>query len=259
MKYKNFEGSVDNLVQIKLAEIEKIHNIRIVYAVESGSRAWGFASPDSDYDVRFIYLRSKNEYLSLEPQRDYVDGVLDDILDINGWDLRKFLQQMHRSNASVFEWIHSPIQYKEDKMINEIRSISNHYFFPKPFLHHYFGTAKNNYLSYLNRDYVKYKKYFYVLRPLLACQWIVSENTVPPVLFQSLLDHFDMPDIKNAIHDLQLKKIKMTEAEEGPICPIVHGFIKEQLAWYESYISSLENAKCNDWNELNNLFLKFIS
>lgn len=100
-------------IREKLEEIEEKENVMILLAVESGSRAWGFASPDSDYDVRFIYVRSIEEYLRLDEQKDVIDWQLDDVLDINGWDLKKALVQFRRGNATLFEWSNSPIVYRK--------------------------------------------------------------------------------------------------------------------------------------------------
>ena len=108
MKYKDFNGTVDELVLLKVKEIEEREHIKVLHVVESGSRAWGFASPDSDYDVRFIYVRDEDFYLSLKKTEDYIDWELNDVLDINGWDLKKALQHFHRSNATMFEWCNSP-------------------------------------------------------------------------------------------------------------------------------------------------------
>ena len=96
----------------KLDEIEKRENIKILHCIESGSRAWGFASPDSDYDVRFIYVRPKEFYLRLDKTRDVIEWQLDDTLDINGWDLQKPLRLLHSSTPTLFEWNNSPIVYK---------------------------------------------------------------------------------------------------------------------------------------------------
>lgn len=92
----------------KLQQIEKQENVRILHAVESGSRAWGFESPDSDFDVRFIYVRPRDYYLKLEQTRDVLEFPINDLLDVNGWDLQKALRLLHRSNPSVFEWFKSP-------------------------------------------------------------------------------------------------------------------------------------------------------
>ena len=93
----------------KLNEIEEKEGVKILHAVESGTRAWGFASPDSDYDVRFIYMRNREDYLRLEEPRDVIEWQLDEVLDINGWDLKKTLRQFVKGNATLFEWSGSPI------------------------------------------------------------------------------------------------------------------------------------------------------
>lgn len=111
MRYEGFEGPVEELVLLKIKEMEEKEGIRVLHAVESGSRAWGFASPDSDYDVRFIYVREKDFYLSLRETKDFIDWELNDVLDINGWDLKKALRHFHKSNAVLFEWSNSPVVY----------------------------------------------------------------------------------------------------------------------------------------------------
>ena len=101
------------IIQKKLEEIEKQEHVKIILAVESGSRAWGFESTDSDYDVRFIYVREPEMYLRLDTIRDVIEWQLDEVFDICGWDIKKALQLLYKSNPTLFEWIHSPIVYKE--------------------------------------------------------------------------------------------------------------------------------------------------
>ena len=149
----------------KIAELERKENVRVIHAVESGSRAWGFASPDSDYDVRFIYIRPKEFYLRLDKTSDFIEWQLDETLDINGWDLQKALRLLHSSNPTLFEWNNSPIVYKTTDAWSEIRAIINHYFSSKAGLYHYLNTANGNYREYLKGDTVRLKKYFYVIRP----------------------------------------------------------------------------------------------
>ena len=100
-------------IQTQLRRIEEEESIKILLAVESGSRAWGFASPDSDYDVRFIYIRRMEDYLKLEKVRDVIELPMDDVLDMNGWDLQKTLRLLYKSNPTLFEWFSSPIVYQE--------------------------------------------------------------------------------------------------------------------------------------------------
>ena len=142
------------LIREKLKEIEEKENIKIIHCVESGSRAWGFASPDSDYDVRFIYVRPKEYYLRLDKTRDVIEWQLDDTLDINGWDLQKALRLLHKSNPTLFEWNSSPIIYKTTDEWKEVSSIIEKYFVEKSGLYHYLSTAKSNYREYLKGDVV---------------------------------------------------------------------------------------------------------
>ena len=176
----------------KLDEIEAKENVRILHAIESGSRAWGFASPDSDYDVRFVYVRRKEDYLKLNEPRDVIEWQLDEVLDINGWDLKKALLQFARGNATLFEWSGSPIVYRTTPEWKKITEVSKQYFSEKSAVYHYYGTANKTYHEYLTGGKVRYKKYFYALRPLMASMYIEEKHMAPPVLFDDLLK-MDIP------------------------------------------------------------------
>ena len=174
---------MEKLIVSKLHEIEQMEKVRILLAVESGSRAWGFASPDSDYDVRFIYIRDKEDYLRLNTMRDVIELPIDEVLDINGWDLQKTLRLLYKSNPTLFEWFSSPIVYMESDFADLFRRVMNDYFSSKRSLYHYISMAEGNYREYLKGGMVKAKKYFYVLRPVLACRWVLEKQTPPPMLF----------------------------------------------------------------------------
>lgn len=139
-------------------------------------KASGFASPDSDYDVRFLYVRTREDYLQLDPLRDVIEQPINDLLDINGWDLQKALRLMYKSNLTLFEWLKSPIIYMETEFADEMRRVMSDYFSVKHSLYHYISMAEGNYKKYLRTEMVKAKKYFYVLRPLLAGQWILESE-----------------------------------------------------------------------------------
>lgn len=144
-------------IKEQLRRIEDAENIKILLAVESGSRALGFASPDSDYDVRFVYIRSLEDYLRLDAIRDVIELPIDDVLDINGWDLQKTLRLLHKSNPTLFEWFSSPIVYKKTEFSDKFRDLMMHYFSPKKTLYHYVSMAEGNYREYLKGDLVKAK------------------------------------------------------------------------------------------------------
>lgn len=152
----------------KLNKIEEKEGVRVLHAIESGSRAWGFASPDSDYDVRFVYVRKKEDYLRIDEFKETIDWQLDEVLDINGWDLKKALKQFAKGNATLFEWSGSPIVYRTTDEWAKICEVSEQFFSEKAAIYHYYGTANNTYHEYLQGEMVRYKKYFYALRPLLA-------------------------------------------------------------------------------------------
>ncbi len=131
-------------IQSEISRIAEENNIRILFACESGSRGWGFASPDSDYDVRFIFLHPTSWYLSVLPQDDGMDFFVDKELDINGWDIRKVLRLLIKSNATTFEWLQSPIVYQTNEDFKaSLWSLAQHFFQPKATIHHYLGLVKN--------------------------------------------------------------------------------------------------------------------
>lgn len=246
------------VIQEKLKEIEEKENVKILHAVESGSRAWGFASPDSDYDVRFIYVRKKEDYLSLYEKRDVIEWQLDETLDINGWDLKKTLQHFHKSNATLFEWSNSPIVYHSTNEWQEIYEGAKDFFSVKASLYHYYGTANGNFHEYLQADEVNYKKYFYVIRPLLACRYIMEKLTPPPVLFSELMKLNLPQDIENEINKLLVIKVNTPEIGKGKRIDLLNEFIQTELVHYKEYLNRLEDDRKHNWDILNKLFIKSI-
>lgn len=244
-----------------LAEIKKIeqqYNVRVLHAVESGNRAWGFASPDSDFDVRFVYVRPAADYLRLDTPRDVIEWKLDEVLDINGWDLQKALRQFARGNATLFEWSESPIVYKTTNEWKQIRETAKDYFSEKAAIHHYYGTAMKTWSEYLQGDTVRYKKYFYALRPLLAAQYIERFHTVPPVLFDDLLKMEIDPALKKAIDELVEKKKVTTEGEQNPQIPVIQTFIQEELQKQKTISDTLPDDRNDNWTMINSRFADII-
>lgn len=258
MKYKDYEGSAKELIGLKLREIEEQQNVRILHAVESGSRAWGFASPDSDYDVRFIYVRPLEYYLSIQEEKDFIDWELDETLDINGWDLIKVLKHFHKSNATLFEWSNSPVVYLTTPEWREIYNVSENYFSCKSSMYHYYGTANKNYHEYLLDELVKYKKYFYVLRPILACKWIEKKQCPPPVLFQSLAEEVLEDTMKPIVDNLLQMKMQMSEAEKGKRIDELNEYITQNLVYYKELAETMTDDRNANWEPLNEVFRKII-
>lgn len=247
---------MEQLIANKLHEIEKNQNVRILLAVESGSRAWGFASPDSDYDLRFIYIRAKDDYLRLDSVRDVIELPITDLLDINGWDLKKALGLLYKSNPTLFEWLSSPIVYRGSDFIKQFRSIINDYFSAKKGLHHYLSMAESNYREYLKLDMVKAKKYFYVLRPVLACRWILDRRTPPPVLFSKLMETELPGSLSQEVCRLLEIKAKFPEIKEIPKVHAINEYIDLSVEEIKYFLQSMQEEKTPDWQKINSLFLQ---
>lgn len=243
----------------KLVEIEQKENVKVLYAVESGSRAWGVESPDSDYDVRFVYVRKKEDYLNLQEKKDVIEWQLDEVLDINGWDLKKTLIQFHRGNATLFEWANSPIVYKTTDEWKEIYESSKKYFSEKVALYHYYGTANSTYKQYLQDDEVKYKKYIYALRPLLACKFIEENHTIPPVKFEDLLKQILPKELSDEIEEMLTIKAKSDEKGLNPRMPVIQKYIEDEIVRYEQVSKAMEDDRVTDWETLNAVFLKRVN
>ena len=249
---------MENVIQEKLKEIEEKEHVKIIMAVESGSRAWGFASPDSDYDVRFVYVRRLEDYLRLENVRDVIEWQLDEVLDINGWDLKKALQLMHDSNPSIFEWCASPIVYRGSEAFEELKKIGKEYYSCKKSLYHYWHMANKNYQTYLQDEEVRIKKYFYVVRPLLAAKWIVDKKTQPPMLFSELVEAELPADLNGVIDRLLKMKQKMPEMGLAPKIQVLDDFIEAELEAVKQAADEEEAVKC-DWRVLNEFFQRMVT
>ena len=247
------------LIINELKKIESEYKVRILLAVESGSRAWGFPSPDSDYDVRFIYARPKEDYLRLEEVRDVIELPINDELDINGWDLQKALRLLYKSNPTLFEWFSSPIVYMETAFAEQFRSIMTEYFSSQKSLYHYVSMAESNYREYLKRDMVKTKKYFYVLRPILACNWVLNKQTPPPMLFDELAASELPAELKPDVDRLLDLKMNSPEIKEIPRVDSVNTYLDHEIVAIKGKIKALAKEQTSSWEALNELFLQTIN
>ena len=249
---------MEEIIKAKLKEIEEKENVKIILAVESGSRAWGFASKDSDYDVRFVYVRRLEDYLKLENTRDVIEWQLDDTLDINGWDVKKALQLMYESNPSIFEWLSSPIVYRDTEEFKELREISHQYYSEKKSLYHYLHMASSNYKTYIfNHDEVRMKKYFYVLRPILCARYIARNKKQPPMVFDELVEKELPSNLRECAYELLEKKKNAIEMESGPRIKELDAFIDEELISIKE-VADKTNVNKKDWQTLNAYFIKLV-
>ncbi len=225
------------LQRIRRAEQE--HDVKVLLAVESGSRAWGFASVNSDYDARFIYVHRRDWYLSvgLEDKRDVIEYPIVDDIDLNGWDLRKALRLFWKSNPAFVEWIQSPILYAElGSFAASARQMMPEVYSCVRGVHHYRSMAKTNHRGYLQAEQVPLKKYFYVLRPLLSVRWLERYGQAAPIEFAKLLHLIDdQPALLADIHALLERKRAAQELGLAPPVKSIDAFIQAELVRLEHF------------------------
>jgi predicted nucleotidyltransferase len=250
------------IIQRKLCEIEQHYNVKILLAIESGSRAWGFDSKNSDYDVRFIYIHPVDWYLSIDypgigNKKDVIELPINEMLDISGWEITKALRLLRKGNPSIFEWLGSKIIYMEDPHFkNQLLQLQKNYFNPKAMLHHYVNIARKNDRKYLQGESVKLKSYLYALRSIFACKWIQQLNEIPPIQFQSLMKNMELGEelIYEIVQLLEQKKSKDELIVVRPI-PLLNLYIEEEIKEISSYIEALNGKKeSNSIDLLNTLF-----
>jgi predicted nucleotidyltransferase len=218
-----------------LNQIEADENVRLVYACESGSRAWGFPSADSDYDVRFIYVHPVDWYLTIDAGRDVIERPINAGLDINGWDLKKALRLFRKSNPPLLEWLGSPIVYLERySTAARLRELSAVYYSPTASLHHYLHMARRNYREYLHGEVVWVKKYFYVLRPVLAMNWIEQGLGAAPTDFNTLVQKLvSEAALRTSIERLMAAKRAGAELDQGPRIPAISDYLDREMTRWE--------------------------
>ena len=226
---------IESVIQTKLTALEDEFVVRVLFAIESGSRAWGFPSPDSDYDVRFVYANRPDWYLSIEPGRDVIELPIEGDWDINGWDIRKALGLLIKPNPVMLEWLSSPIRYRwNDDVCQRLIQFADKTTFGESCLHHYRNLAVKQWDKHVgdNLD-VLLKKYFYILRPALAISWIKQNPTEqPPMNLQALVEGQDFPnELVSEIENLLVLKTAAKEIGRGKRIALIDEFIHEQIAW----------------------------
>lgn len=247
---------IKDLILAKLKEVEDKEQVRILYAVESGSRGWGFESKDSDYDVRFIYVHPIEWYLSIKDKKDTVEYLISDSLDLSGWDIKKALKLFKASNPPLYEWLNSPIVYlKRGDFVQKLRDLMPKFYSPVACLHHYLSMAKGNYKAYLTGRKVKLKKYFYVLRPVFACMWIEEHKTMPPMEFEKLFKKQELdPKLTNEIKQLLERKRSGEELDVEDRIEIISNFLEEKMIYFEDYTKTFKAERTREDNFLDQLF-----
>lgn len=244
-------------ITARLAATAEKHDVKVLYACESGSRAWGFASPDSDFDLRFIYVHRRDWYLSIEEKRDVIEEMLPNDLDLSGWELRKALRLFRKSNPPLLEWISSPIVYAQNnQFVSEFKELMTTYYSPSSCFRHYLHMAEGNFRTYLQGDTVWTKKYLYVLRPLLACRWIEQDRGPAPTVFADLFPVLENAELLGAVKDLVARKMQADELSSAPRVDIISNFIESEIPRLQAL--PFDKSPLAPTDKLNELFRRFI-
>lgn len=248
-------------IQHILSELEDAKRIKILYAVESGSRAWGFASTNSDWDVRFIYVQEPDWYLDLRERKDNIEQMFPNDIDVAGWDLQKALRLFRKSNPPLLEWLRSPIVYIDKQSFSDdLRIAAEQYFNPKSCLYHYFHMAYGNWQAYFKDALVRLKKYLYVLRPLFACHWIMQHNTIPPMEFDELLSNQSMDKgVRAEIEALIQRKKEGEELTVGNRVLEIDAYSTSSIYKIQAFLDAYSFKNEPDWDPLNFIFKKHMN
>lgn len=233
---------MEGIIKEKLSDIEKEQKVRILYACESGSRAWGFPSPNSDYDVRFIYAHDLDWHLSLRDKKDTIDLPINDDLDMGGWEIKKTLGLLWKSNPPLLEWLQSPMVYQsESKFLSDIQRLCSEYFSPIAVMHHYLSMSKKYLDASQQTDQVKLKKYFYALRTAIAGNWVREKESIPPIELPKMFDVVS-DDVQDKIEELITIKSQQNEDYLHEREPLIDEFLSETIKQNEAIANDLPSA-----------------
>jgi predicted nucleotidyltransferase len=254
------DNNIYSTIIKKLRETEEKYCVKIPLAIESGSRGWGFASPDSDYDCRFVYVRERDWYISVFDKPDIIEYAADKVFDVNGWDIRKFISHITKSNAVMFEWLSSNEIYIKDVQITELlQGLAVDFFNPISVSHHYLSLANKKYKEILEADEAKLKKYFYVLRPLANLSYVEQYGKQPYMeYFRTLAE----VEVKKTVADEILRLVEMKKAaDESFMIPkntTLLDYFADELDRHEERLKTLTFDKNRYREQADVLFRKII-
>lgn len=251
---------MQQIIQNVLQQIENDHQVKILYACEAGSRAWGLASQQSDYDVRFIYVHQTEDYLSIDPigigkNKNIIELPVNETLDITGWDLTKALQLFRKSNPTIMEWLYSSIVYHEEfSTIRKMKAMQTTVFSPAACIHHYLNITRKNRQKYTKQQQMTVKNTLAMLRPMLAAKWTERFNEFPPTEFSTLIRMVDDPQIIKTINTLiEHKQSQKNEIQTISLDEILP-FISRETEHLVKYVKTLHVNNSDSTNQLNQLF-----
>lgn len=242
------------LVPQTLRKMEQEHGVRVLFAAEAGSRSRGTATDRSDFDVRFIYIRPRADYLRLEGVRDVLELPVDDIWDLSGWDLHKTLRLLHSGNTQIWEWMNSPIVYWDEGFAQRFRHLLAQYFSARSMANYYLNMAQIH-LKRAQGDSVKVKLYLFTAQYLMAARYVLEHRGFPPMDFRELTAPMPEPFRSEVAQLLQQKLTRpdqpVAEPREG-----LYDFLAREIETVRTGIRELPAEATPDWKALNDFFLK---
>lgn len=251
-------------IKTRLNEIAKQEGVLILFAIESGSRAWGFHSPDSDYDVRFVYTRPVDWHLTLGKKRDVIEYPIDDELDLSGWELGKALTLAMSSNAVIGEWLQSPIRYcAVDGALEALTDFSRRALTRKSVTWHYLSMLETQQRRITGPDGgVRLKRYFYALRPMLALRWMrLNDQAMPPMSMSDLMAGAQLSSAEEtALAEMTaLKKKAREKGEISATGPVLDALISNEGKAAREWVLTApkDQNKAALWQEANRLHSQY--
>lgn len=256
-RYPYFEKEIEEkAIPAHLRSIEKEYDVRILLAVDFGSRAWGVESKNSDWDLRIVYVH-KPEWYKKDGQHDVIEHVYENCIDVLGWDVKKALTLLKHGNLSLLEWLNSPkVYYIDEDFGKRIHSIEKDLFNPANAIRYYNQFYEKNNESVLQNDLCDTKLFIYILRGILSCKWIEKKGCLPPISLNNLIDvTIDDVDTRNKVNTIIRKK--KDGKDDGVL--ILMGFIRQLADQYKVCVE-LSEPLGNTYSEdvLDSLLLDII-
>ena len=244
------QDQMNVLVPERLHKMEQKHNIKILFASEQGSRSWGLNDPGSDFDVRFVFIRDKLDYIQVFADHEVIRPPIDDVWDICGWDLARFLRFIYKSNPVAYECLKSPIYYLDTGFSEQVMPILHGYLSRDNMLSNYVKMTQNNKLE--RRKFISAKYYLYMMRPLLSAMWIKTKNTPPPIKFTEMCGLLP-ENLRPYVNFLIGLKVNAPEELEIDRIPELDTFLYGTLKDLSKYVNTLQEC-LKDWSALNKFF-----
>jgi hypothetical protein len=236
---ESFDPTVVAAIDARLAAVASSYGVRVPWAIESGSRAWGFASPDSDYDCRFFFVRRRDDYLALWPARDVIETPLEGLLDVNGWDVAKAVRLATAGNATVGEWLRSPWVYAgSSEFRDDLLALVGRVVDPARLRRHYLHVGRAQWAGAAAPDdaaagerRVRLKRVFYAIRPAVTLRWLDEHDGVPPMSLDQLMAQVDVPDAVAAeVAELRVLKARTRELGVAPVPRAIAAWVEDVFA-----------------------------